>query len=80
MGRASASAKWLAQDPSSSSSYSQMTDEQVELLRSMQSMMNQNRPEAASTAFFEWSLKAERDASQPTHIATREVKLFLDIS
>jgi hypothetical protein len=57
MGLASHSAKWLLQSESSLPAYSGLDATQVALLQSMRAMIQQNRPEGASTAFFEWSKK-----------------------
>jgi hypothetical protein len=58
MGLASRGAKWLVQDESSPSMSSELDAIQVTLLQSMRKMVEQNRPDGASTAFFEWGKKA----------------------
>lgn len=54
MGRASGSAKWIFQDESLVSQPSELDDSQISLLQTMRTTVDQNRPEGASTAFFEW--------------------------
>lgn len=56
MGRASHSVKWLVQNETSPSL--ELDASQVALLKLMRTMIEQNRPDGASTAFFEWSSKA----------------------
>lgn len=58
MGLASHSKKWLLRAESSLSTSSDINPTQLALLQSMRTMINQNRPEGASTAFFEWSKDA----------------------
>jgi gephyrin len=59
MGRGPSGAKWLAkqQHVSNDSNYDPV---RLQLLDTMRSAMEQNRPQAANTAFFEWE-KRERD-------------------
>jgi hypothetical protein len=67
MGRASHNVKWLAQDASqSSSTYAELDTSQVALFTSMRAMMDQNRPEAASTSFFEWVQREKHEGKQYT--------------
>lgn len=60
MGRASHNVKWLAQDASSSSTHAELDTSQVALFKSMRDMIDQNRPEAASTTFFEWTQRRKQ--------------------
>jgi len=69
IGLASHSKKWLLQDESSPSTYSDVDPTQLALLQSMRAMIKQNRPEGASTAFFEWSKKATTPQGQ--QVATK---------
>jgi len=81
MGLASRSKKWLVQDESSPSTFSDLDAGQVALLQSMRAMTDQNRPEGAGTAFFEWSKKAAALEGQQPDIALGHefVKELLDI-
>lgn len=60
IGRASDGAKWLVRHEVSPY-HSDLDPTQTALLKSMRAMMDQNRPEAASTTFFEWALKEKQD-------------------
>jgi hypothetical protein len=70
MGLAPLSEKWLAMDGSSPSTYSDLDAPQVAVLQSMRSMMEQNRPDGAGTAFIEWSKKAAAPKGQQVQMGT----------
>jgi hypothetical protein len=58
MGRAADGLEWIAKDASSLESISSGLDHsRQELLRAMRNVVEQNRPAAASSAFFEWEKK-----------------------
>lgn len=54
MGHASNASGWISQDTASATLSSELDATQETLITSMRTMVEQNRPEAASTAFFEW--------------------------
>lgn len=90
MGQASASSKWLAkQSPKDVASDlgtgSGIDKTQAALLRTMRTSVEQNRPEAASTAFFEWAEKQghSEDAALKTQgkpqLGDQFVRALLDV-
>lgn len=64
MGHASHNLKWLVQDASSSSVYTELDTSRMALFKTMRAMMDQNRPEAASTVFFEFVQREKQQAKQ----------------
>lgn len=75
MGRASSGAKWFAQPNASASlappNQAKYDQARMKLLDTMRSAMGQNRPQAASVAFFEWE-KREKAASEKVEIGGSE--------
>ena len=55
MGCASNNSHWISQDTASAAIFSELDDTQETLVGSMRTMVEQNRPEAASVTFFEWA-------------------------
>jgi hypothetical protein len=74
MGRASSGAKWFAQPNTSASpapNQAKYDPARMKLLDTMRSAMGQNRPQAASVAFFEWE-KREKAANEKVEIGGSE--------
>lgn len=55
MGCASNNSHWISQDTASAAIFSELDVTQETLVGSMRTMVEQNRPEAASVTFFEWA-------------------------
>lgn len=68
MGLASNSSKWLTNNESAEAS-SKMDAGQMTLLRTMRTAVEQNRPEGASTAFFEWTQKQNQKSQGKANAA-----------
>ena len=76
MGRASASAKWIAQPSTSSESSSPHDGARAKLLRIMKTAMDQKRVDSADEAFFNWVKQEEsRLPKTPEGAPKNEVQL-----